>query len=169
VKRYRAAGLTIDVEKSIFAMISRMNRMNPAPGSKNLDYFKGAYRHYKTYILVPGVLSSDDSSVKLIPELGIFKSTIHFRQASDIDPKQDPTHRFSKWAPPNVLSPHTDNDRPRTENEEVSIRDAGEGTRKRRTRRRNEPPHAWRAGGPLKPGFGLSGDVHTTDLGQRTS
>jgi len=90
VKRYRAAGLTIDVEKSIFAMISRMNRMNPAPGSKNLDYFKGAYRHYKTYILVPGVLSSDDSSVKLIPELGIFKSTIHFRQASDIDPKQDP-------------------------------------------------------------------------------
>lgn len=90
VKRYRAAGLTIDVEKSIFAMISRMNRMNPAPGSKNLDYFKEAYRHYKTYILVPGVLSSDDSSVKLIPELGIFKSTIHFRQASDIDPKQDP-------------------------------------------------------------------------------
>ena len=90
VKRYRAAGLAIDGEKSIFAMISRMNRMNPAPGSKYLEYFKEAYRHHKTYILVPGVLSSDDSSVKPILELGIFKNTIHFRQASDIDPKQDP-------------------------------------------------------------------------------
>ena len=90
VKRYRAAGLTIDVENSIFAMISRISRMNPAPGSKNLEYFKAAYRHFKTYILAPGVLSSDDSAVKPILEVGIFKNTIHFRQATDIDPKHDP-------------------------------------------------------------------------------
>jgi hypothetical protein len=90
VKRYRAAGLKIDFEKSIFAMITRMNRMNPDPGSKNLEYFKDAYRYYKTYILVPGVLSSDDSSVKPILDLGIYKNSIHFRQASDIDPNHDP-------------------------------------------------------------------------------
>lgn len=90
VKRYRAAGLTIDVENSIFAMISRMNRMNPAAESKNLENFKDAFRHCKTYMLIPGILSADNSSVKPILELGIFKNTIHFRQASDIDPQHDP-------------------------------------------------------------------------------
>jgi hypothetical protein len=90
VRRYRASGLTIDVENSMFAMISRINRMNPAPGSKNLGYFKDAYRHYKTYTLIPAILSSDDSSAKPILDLGIFKNTIHFRQASDIDPEHDP-------------------------------------------------------------------------------
>jgi hypothetical protein len=90
IKRYRAAGLTVDVEKSIFAMISRMNRMNPTPGSRNLELFKEAYRQYKTYLLAPGVLAVDDSSVKPILELGILKNTIHFRQVSDIDPNQDP-------------------------------------------------------------------------------
>jgi hypothetical protein len=64
--------------------------MNPSPGSRNLEVFKEAYRIYKTYILVPGVLSSDNSSVKPILELGILKNTIHFRQVSDIDPKHDP-------------------------------------------------------------------------------
>jgi hypothetical protein len=90
VKRYRAAGLKIDFETSIFAMITRMNRMNPVPGSKNLKYFKDAYQYYKTYVLAPGVLSSDDSSVKPMLDLGIFKNSIHFRQASDIDPNDDP-------------------------------------------------------------------------------
>ena len=90
VKRYRAAGLTIDIENSIFATISRLNRMNPVRDSKSLEYFKEAYRIYKTYVLVPAVLSSDDSSAKPILELGIFKNTIHLRQASDINPTGDP-------------------------------------------------------------------------------
>ncbi len=71
-------------------MVSRLNRMNPTPGSKNLEMFKDAYRHYKTYSLVPAVIKPDGSAVKPMLELGIFKNTIHFRQANEIDPKRDP-------------------------------------------------------------------------------
>jgi hypothetical protein len=58
--------------------------MNPAPDSKNLELFKEAYRLCKTYLLLPGVLALDDSSVKPILELGILKNTIHFRNVAEI-------------------------------------------------------------------------------------
>jgi hypothetical protein len=38
----------------------------------------------KTYLLLPGVLALDDSSVKPILELGILKNTIHFRNVAEI-------------------------------------------------------------------------------------
>jgi len=90
IKRYKDAGLAIDPENSMFMMVSRLNRMNPGPGSKNLEMFKDLYRHYKTYSLVPAVMKLDGSAVKPMLELGIFKNAIHFRQASEIDPKHDP-------------------------------------------------------------------------------
>ncbi|HZZ17009.1 MAG TPA: SEFIR domain-containing protein [Candidatus Sulfotelmatobacter sp.] len=88
IKRYTDAGLKIDTN-SMFMMVSRLNRMNPAPGSKNLELFKSLYQHYKTYSLIPAVMMPDGSGVKPMFDLAIFKSTIHFRQAENIDPVQD--------------------------------------------------------------------------------
>jgi len=90
IKRYKNAGLEVDVKNSMFMMVSRLNRMNPAPGSKTLEIFKELYRHYKTYSLVPAVMNPDGSAVRPLLDLAIFKSTIHFRQASEIDPEHDP-------------------------------------------------------------------------------
>src|SRR5439155_9664474 len=59
IKRYKDAGLAIDPENSMFMMVSRLNRMNPGPGSKNLEMFKDLYRHYKTYSLAPAVMKLD--------------------------------------------------------------------------------------------------------------
>lgn len=86
LKRYKDAGLVVDEKNSMFMMISRLNRMNPAPGSKNLEMFKEAYRHEKTYLLVPAVLKPDGSQATPLFELGIFKNTIHFRHVDEIGP-----------------------------------------------------------------------------------
>jgi SEFIR domain len=90
IKRYKSAGLEVDVENSMFMMVSRLNRMNPAPGSKNLEMFKELFRHYKTYSLAPAVMKPDGSAVKPMLDLAIVKNTIYFRQASEIDPEHDP-------------------------------------------------------------------------------
>jgi hypothetical protein len=90
IKRYKDAGLKIDLENSMFMMVSRLHRMNPAPGSKNLELFKSLYRHYKTYSLIPAVMRPDGSQWKPIVDLAIIKNTVHFRQAEEIDPKHDP-------------------------------------------------------------------------------
>lgn len=84
IRRYREAGLTVDASNDGFLTITRIHRMNPSPGSKFLDMFKEAYRHYKTYTLIPAVLSPQASDVKPILELGIYKSMIHFRRVEDI-------------------------------------------------------------------------------------
>jgi hypothetical protein len=86
MKRYKDAGLVVDEKNSMFMMISRLNRMNPAPGSNNLEMFKEAYRHEKTYRLVPAVLKPDGSVATPLVELGIIKNTIHFRRADEIGP-----------------------------------------------------------------------------------
>jgi hypothetical protein len=86
IRRYKDAGLIVDPENSMFAMISRLNRMNPSPGSKNLEMFKDAYRHHKTYLLIPGVLKPDGSDVAPFVDLGILKNTIHFRHVDEIHP-----------------------------------------------------------------------------------
>lgn len=82
VKRFRDAGYAFDDD--LFMFVSRINRMNPPPESKNLEMFKDLYRQYKTYFLAPGVVSDDGKDLKPLFELGIYKSKVHFRHVSDI-------------------------------------------------------------------------------------
>jgi len=89
VKRYREAGLTVNSARDGFLTLSRIHRMNPSPGSKNLEMFKQAYRHFKAYTLIPGVLKRDQSGVLPIRDLGIYKSTVHFRHVEDIGPNDE--------------------------------------------------------------------------------
>jgi hypothetical protein len=86
LKRYRRAGLKTN--ESLLMMVSRLNRMNPPPDSKNLDNFKKAYRAHKTYFLVPGTCKPDGSQLRPILELGIYKNSVHFRNTADI-PQND--------------------------------------------------------------------------------
>ena len=84
IKRYENAGLKIDPNGAYFAMISRINRMNPPPESKNLEVFKEAYRRFKCYFLIPATNKPDGSQFKPLLDLAIFKNTIHFRRVEDI-------------------------------------------------------------------------------------
>jgi len=79
--RLREAGYPVD--DGHFAFVSRLNRMNPPPDSRNLELFKRSYREHKTYYLAPGVLS-DDGTLTPMFELGIYKARIHFRHVSEI-------------------------------------------------------------------------------------
>jgi len=85
IKRYRDAGLTISAADK-FLTISRINRMNPSPESKNLEMFKQAYSYFKRYLLIPGTHRQDGSELKPIMALGIYKSSIHFRKVDEIGP-----------------------------------------------------------------------------------
>jgi len=69
-------------DNMLFA-VTRLNRMNPAPGSTNLELFKKRYGEFKTYFLIPAVLQGSGMP-KPIPELGIFKSKILFRHVDEI-------------------------------------------------------------------------------------
>jgi hypothetical protein len=82
-KRLKEAGYDVD-GGTIFGYVSRMNRMNPEPDSKNLENFKRLFRQHKTYFLAPVVISEDAKSIKPFLELGIHKSKIHFRHVSEI-------------------------------------------------------------------------------------
>jgi len=82
VQRFRDAGYEFDSD--LLMTISRINRMNPPPGSKNLDMFKQLYRQYKTYYLAPGVVSDDGKQFKPLLNLGIYKSKVIFKQVGDI-------------------------------------------------------------------------------------
>jgi len=89
IKRYRAAGLTINADRDGFLTLTRIHRMNPAPGSTNLAMFKQAYQHFKVYTLMPGALKPDQSDVIPIQGLGIYKSLIHFRRVEEIGPNDE--------------------------------------------------------------------------------
>jgi hypothetical protein len=82
IQRFKAAGYAFDSD--VLMCISRLNRMNPPPGSTNLATFKALYSEYKTYYLAPGVVPKDGKQLKPIFELGIFKGKVLFRQVSDI-------------------------------------------------------------------------------------
>ena len=84
IKRFKDAGYKFDVDDDVLMMISRINRMNPAPTSENLEMFKSAYRAFKTYLLAPGVISKDRKSFTPILDLGIFKGKVHIRTVSEI-------------------------------------------------------------------------------------
>ncbi len=58
--------------------------MSPPADSKNLEMFKQAYREFKTYFLIPVITSLDETKIKPIFELGVYKGKIHFRNVSDI-------------------------------------------------------------------------------------
>jgi len=80
VRRLKQAGLGDD---DMVFTVTRLNRMNPAPGSTNLELFKRRYRDFKSYFLIPAVLQGSNMP-KAISELGIFKSKILFRHVSEI-------------------------------------------------------------------------------------
>lgn len=83
-RRYKAYGFNPDAD--IIYTITRMNRMNPTSDSPYLRLFKDAYRHFKTYLLAPGVVAPDGSQLRPLLDLGIRKGRVHFRQAADIGP-----------------------------------------------------------------------------------
>ena len=89
IKRYRDAGLKFDLGNDALIMVSRINRMNPAPESKNLHTFKSEYRKYETYSLVPGLVDKDGSNLRLSHKAGIHKSSIYFRHVNEIISKND--------------------------------------------------------------------------------
>jgi hypothetical protein len=84
-KKFKEAGYG---EPDMLFTATRLNRMNPAPGSTNLALFKQRYRQSKTYFLIPAVLQ-EARMPKPIPALGIFKSRILFRHVSDIKGSND--------------------------------------------------------------------------------
>jgi hypothetical protein len=66
-------------------LLSRLHRMNPAPGSKNLERFKKAVADFGFYRLFPAHVANnqiEDMDVSLYVE----KREIHFVQAADIQP-----------------------------------------------------------------------------------
>ncbi|WP_417320230.1 toll/interleukin-1 receptor domain-containing protein [Emcibacter sp.] len=73
-----------DIDGDLLMSVSRINRMNPPPETNNLARFKTAYRTFKTYFLIPGIISKDGKDLKPIFELGIFKSKVLFRHSSDV-------------------------------------------------------------------------------------
>jgi len=83
VKRLKAAGYSVS-EDDIYLSVSRINRMNPEPGSKNLEFFKQLCREHKIYFLVPCVISKDLKSVTPFFNLAIRKGKIEFRKVSDV-------------------------------------------------------------------------------------
>lgn len=83
VKRLQAAGYAVD-DHDIHVFVSRVNRMNPSPGSRNLELFKQEYRKWKTYFLAPALISRDNKSMKPLLDLAIRKGKIVFRHVSEI-------------------------------------------------------------------------------------
>jgi SEFIR domain len=82
-KRLKDAGYGAS-DDDLYIFVSRINRMNPKPGSQNLENFKHWFRQHKTYFLAPAVLSADREVIKPLFDLGIYKSKIHFRHVSEI-------------------------------------------------------------------------------------
>lgn len=82
IERFRKAGYEFD--NDLLMLVSRVHRMNPSSSSKNLEMFKNAYRKFKTYYLIPVIISDDETKIKPIFELGIYKGKMLFRNVSDI-------------------------------------------------------------------------------------
>lgn len=81
VQRFRAAGF--DTDPALIAMITRIQRMTPSPGSENLQQFKRHFQTSKRYLLAPGVALANRSFRPLL-DLSIEKRALHLRQVSDI-------------------------------------------------------------------------------------
>ena len=81
VRRFRAAGFEAD--PTVLAMISRIQRMTPSPGSENLVQFKWHYNKFRRYLLAPAVVSKDGTFTPML-DLAIEKGAIHLRHVRDI-------------------------------------------------------------------------------------
>lgn len=84
VLRSRMAELGQAEDGDIYLMVSRINRMTPADGLKNLLRFKERFNEFKEYRFAPGVVSPDGRDLKPIPELGITKRRLIFKDVSEI-------------------------------------------------------------------------------------
>jgi hypothetical protein len=77
VRRFEDKGLPLDIHTA--AIVSRVKRMAPNPGSPHLGQFEKDFAKHERYLLVP--VSSEGAPEF---ELSIEKREIHLRQASDI-------------------------------------------------------------------------------------
>lgn len=85
IKRADDEGL--DMPKDIFFMISRLNRMNPKEGSRNLEIFKELYERFGSYTLRVSVV--EDGKIIMLDGLYLHKRNIELRHVDDIKSKDD--------------------------------------------------------------------------------
>lgn len=83
----RTDDLGLNIPKDYTMVLGRMHRMNPTPGSKNLEMFKEAYQHFGCYQLCPAILAPE--GVKVLPGYGLLKKEINFRHVSEIKSEND--------------------------------------------------------------------------------
>ena len=84
----RADDEGIDIPKDIFFMISRINRMNPEEGFRNLEIFKELYKRFGSYTIRVGTF--ENGRLKMLDEPFLHKRDIEFRHVDDIKSKDDP-------------------------------------------------------------------------------
>lgn len=83
IKRLNELGHKLTGGETFFT-ISRINRMIPVPGSKHLEIFKQQFSQHKRYLLAPGIASDGGRTMQPLFDLGIQKTTVHFRNVSEI-------------------------------------------------------------------------------------
>lgn len=88
IARYKSAGLKVD-ENTFLMSVGRIHRMNPEPGSRNLEMFKEAYNRFNQFFLILGTINPDGSGLKPIMDFGLTKSSIQFRRVEDIGPDDE--------------------------------------------------------------------------------
>jgi hypothetical protein len=77
------------VDPSIVPFLGQWNRHYPVPGTPLLlPRFKEEFEKHKEFMLAP-TIRRDDGNLYMVPELGIIKNAIIFRQLSDITPPDD--------------------------------------------------------------------------------
>ena len=97
----RTDDLGLNVPNEQVAVLSRMLRMNPEPGSQNLETFKHAFHRFGCFKLCPAV--AGPHGVKLLP-FSVLKREVLFRHVSDIKAEDDMdgailAKAHTKWKP----------------------------------------------------------------------
>ena len=83
VSRAREAGH--DVSADYVAVVTRLNRMNPSPGSKNLEMFKRSFEKFGYYGLMPAIAENEEvSQVRPLQDLAFTKRSVLFRRVEEI-------------------------------------------------------------------------------------
>jgi hypothetical protein len=90
----RADNQGISVPKEMVMILSRLHRMNPKPGSRNLEHFKQAFAQFHTCKLMPAILES--SGVRLFQDDFVIKREIQFRHVDEITSTNDPDVAVNK-------------------------------------------------------------------------
>jgi hypothetical protein len=77
------------VDPSIVPFLGQWNRHYPVPGTPLLlPRFKQEFEKHKEFMLAP-TIRRDDGNLYMVPELGIIKSVIIFRQLSEVTRPDD--------------------------------------------------------------------------------